>query len=179
MGNFQDPAWAGIRRGVAHSQSCSTGQLLRTPLAGLCPDTRLCFSSLRVSPPPSCRQLGLFSRATGAEPRLPSGGWEQRGSALSVSRTGGSQFLNCPKSPSDPSQDCCSDAGQGSSKCPHEVKEKSHQVSAYQPWCVYPSSYGHLLGSHPHVSALLGKGYTRHLKPQTLCPTRGHEEAVP
>ena len=134
VGNFQDPAWAGIRRGVAHSQSCSTGQLLRTPLAGLCPDTRLCFSSLRVSPPPSCRQLGLFSRATGAEPRLPSGGWEQRGSALSVSRTGGSQFLNCPKSPSDPSQDCCSDAGQGSSKCPHEVKEKPHQVSAYQPW---------------------------------------------
>ena len=75
----------------------------------------------------------------GAKPRLPSGGGGSGAGAeeicpLSVSKMEGSQFLNCPKSPSYPSQDCCSDAGQESSKCPHEIKEKSHQVSAYQPW---------------------------------------------
>lgn len=104
---------------VGHSQSCSTGQLLRAPLAGLCPDTQLCLSSLRVSPPSSCRPVRsvLKSHWSWAQAALWRVGTE--GSLpLSVSKTGGSQFLNCRRAPLTPVRAVVQMLGRETDKCP-------------------------------------------------------------
>ena len=73
--------------------------------------------------------------------------------------------------------------GRKAANTPHAIKEKSHQdslsLSTLGVRGVHPSSQGHLLGGHPHIPALLGKGHSRHLKSHRPCPVRGHEEAVP
>lgn len=39
---------------------------------------------------------------------------------------------------------------------------------------VYPSPQGHLLEGHPHGPAFLGKGHSRHLRPQRPFRMGGH-----